>query len=72
MMFSLALEWLRDGMKVRRKAWKSMGTWIRISKPSEHSIVTEPFIVMRTSNDELLPWAAAHSCLLANDWEIVD
>jgi hypothetical protein len=32
---------------------------------------TRPFLAMKTANDEMVPWVAAQTDLLANDWEEV-
>jgi hypothetical protein len=69
--FDLALTALRDlKAKVCRAGWNGKGMWITIQFPDLHSKMTLPYIYMKTADDNLVPWLASQTDILANDWEI--
>jgi hypothetical protein len=39
--------------------------------PEGAKVVVRPYLVMKTVNDELVPWVASQSDLLADDWYAV-
>lgn len=69
--FEKALVFLKDGERVCRKGWNGKGMWLEIQKPDEHSKMTLPYIYMKTADDNLVPWLASQTDILANDWEIL-
>ena len=72
MSFSLALEALKKGYKVSRKNWNGKNMWIEMQLPTETSKMTLPYIYMKTVNDDLVPWLASQTDLLAEDWFFVE
>ena len=69
MSFSLALEILKDGGKVQREGWNGRGMWLKLQKPDYNSKMTLPYIYMKTADDQLVPWLASQTDLLASDWK---
>jgi len=72
MNFGQAIEKLKEGKKVARKGWNGKGMWIRIQVPTEKSKMTLPYIYMKTADDNLVPWLASQTDILAEDWKIVN
>lgn len=69
--FSRALEILKAGGRVSRVGWNGIGMWIEAQFPDEHSKMTLPYIYMKTANDQVVPWLASQTDLMAEDWEHV-
>lgn len=69
--FSVALHWLKEGKRVARSGWNGKGMWVALQRPDAHSKMSLPYIYMNTTQDDLVPWLASQSDLLANDWELV-
>jgi hypothetical protein len=72
MNFGQAIEKLKEGKKVARKGWNGKGMWIKIQVPTEKSKMTLPYIYMKTADDNLVPWLASQTDILAEDWKIVN
>ena len=70
--FSTALGGLTLGAKLRRAGWNGKGMWIAIQRPDEHSMMTLPYIYMKTADGHLVPWVASQTDILSDDWEVVD
>lgn len=72
----VAIKWMRHGERVARKGWNGKGMWLAIVPPStvdmkHHIGDMVPFVVMKTADDNLVPWLASQTDLLADDWEVV-
>lgn len=70
--FGRALEQLREGAKLTRRGWNGPGQYVKIQVPDDYSKMTLPYIYIRTTQNQLVPWIASQTDLLANDWEIVE
>lgn len=68
--FGQALTLLRANQLVRRAGWNGKGMWIALQRPDVHSKMTLPYIFMKTAQDDLVPWLANQTDLLAEDWEL--
>ena len=68
--FSEALNLLKDNQKVSRAGWNGKNMWIKLQRPTDLSKMSREYIYMKTVNDELVPWVASQTDLLANDWEL--
>ena len=71
MNFEVALVWLKDGKRCAREAWIAKGEWLKLQKPDENSLMTVPYIYMKTKQSELVPWVASQCDILANDWFLI-
>lgn len=69
--FSFALLALKNGSRVARRGWNGKGMHLELQTPDAHSKMTLPYIYMKTVQDDLVPWLASQTDLLANDWEIL-
>lgn len=80
--FTYALNALREGKKVSRSGWNGKGMWIALSTPRYdggdpgviqiYPTMTLPYIFMSTVQDDLVPWLASQTDLLADDWGIAE
>ncbi|PNE12921.1 MAG: hypothetical protein CR217_00050 [Beijerinckiaceae bacterium] len=74
MTFGEAIETLKVGDRVSRVGWsfgKGSGgekMWLRLQKPDESSDMTLPYIFMSTVSDDVVPWFASQTDMLAEDW----
>lgn len=80
--FSKALEFLKEGKRVRRSGWNGKGMWLRYVKAVSQWQMEEEFcdlhngielldfIGMKTADEKFVPWLASQTDLIANDWEI--
>ena len=69
--FSEALLNLKAGGRVMRNGWNGKGMWLEVQKPDEHSKMTLPYIYMKTATDDLVPWLASQTDILAEDWNVI-
>ncbi len=82
--FGQAIEALKKGERVARQGWNGKGMWLIYSdgfignfrEHQYHEVLTStktlPFIVMKTATNELVPWLASQTDVLAEDWVIVE
>ena len=63
-----AVEKLKDGYIVRRENWNGRNMWIELQPPGDNSKMTLPFVFVKTSQGDLVPWSCGQADLLANDW----
>ena len=72
MNFGQALELLKQEKCVSRTGWNGKGMYIKLQEPFIDSKMTLPYIYMKTACNNLVPWLASQTDILANDWEILD
>ena len=70
MTFSEALKHIKNGKKLTRKGWNGKGMFITLQTPTQKSKMTLPYIYMKTTNDEFIPWTPSQTDLLSEDWTI--
>ena len=77
--FGSAIENLKSGERVTRAGWNGKGMWLELCEPDEawdhpdgHTYRRRPYIYMKTANDELVPWVASQTDILADDWMVLD
>lgn len=68
MSFESALKLLKSGSCLTRTGWNGRGMWIAIAQPDAKSLLTLPYIYIRTANGYMVPWCPDASDLLAGDW----
>ena len=66
--FSQALMRLKNGHRVSRKGWNGKNMHIELQTPTSDSKMTLPYIFMKTADDNLVPWLASQTDILAIDW----
>jgi hypothetical protein len=84
--FGLAVEALKQGSKVTREGWNGKGMFLYYVSADyypvkmdaaksffgENSLVPyRDYIAMKTVNNDVVPWVASQSDILAHDWKIV-
>lgn len=84
--FGLAVEALKQGRRVSRRGWNGSGMFIYYVPPGAYPARTEAakdhfgsdalvpyrdYIAMKTVNEEVVPWVASQTDILATDWEVV-
>jgi len=72
MTFGQALVALKLGGKVTRTGWNGKGMWLELQVPDEHSKMSLPYIYMKTVTDDLVPWLASQTDVLAEDWMVAE
>jgi hypothetical protein len=79
--FGWAIEQLQNtGHKVRRDGWNGKGMFLflvenwdfQFASGNPLGLPIQPFIMMKTNYNELVPWVASQTDVLAEDWEIVE
>lgn len=84
MNFGEALQALKDGKKVERSGWNGKGMFLYHVPANEYPAVTEiakqtfgdtvpygAYIAMKTAQNNVVPWLASQTDLLADDYIIV-
>lgn len=67
--FGKALGLLKEGNVISRKGWNGPGQYLTLQRPDAHSMMTLPYIYITTVQEDLVPWIASQTDLLADDWE---
>lgn len=68
--FGAALLRLKAGLKVYRKGWLFVGTWIHLQRPDSGSKMGAPYLYMHVATTGVLvPWIPGQVDLLAEDWD---
>lgn len=71
MKFGEVLEMLKLGSKAQRDGWNGKGMYIELQKPDEHSKMSRPYLYMKTVDNQLVPWVASQTDILAEDWLVL-
>lgn len=69
--FGSAIKAMYGGNKVARTGWNGKGMWLALQVPDAGSKMTLPYIYMKTADDNLVPWLASQTDILAQDWIMV-
>lgn len=85
MTFGMAIEALKKGHSVARAGWNGKGMFLYYVPANSYSAQTEAarscfgekvpygaYIAMKTAQDNVVPWLASQTDLLADDWTTVD
>jgi len=74
-----AVKQMRLGFRVRRTGWNGKGMWLGIINPGEdpryprqNTDMDQPYVFIRTMQDQWVPWVCSQTDLLATDWEIAE
>ena len=83
--FGDAIHQMKLGDKVARKGWNGKGMFLYYVHENSYPAQTEAarkhfgdmvpyrdYIAMKTVNNEVVPWVASQTDMLAEDWEIVE
>ena len=70
MNFGDALAELKIGNKVARAGWNGKGMWLALQVPDANSKMSLPYIYMSTVTQDLVPWLASQTDVLADDWQL--
>jgi hypothetical protein len=86
MTFGMAVEAMKQGFKVARDGWNGKGMFVyyvqanyyQATSPAAKSFYGDnsmvpyrAYIAMKTVDNDVVPWVASQSDILANDWNIV-
>ncbi len=78
--FGEAIEHLKKGERVARQGWNGKGMWLNLINSNAYDVGSKsmhgamkllPFIAMKTVGDELVPWLASQTDVLAEDWSVL-
>lgn len=85
MNFGLAIEAMKKGKKVCRSGWNGKGMFLYHVPANSYAAQTDAafaefgelvpygaYIAMKTAQNNVVPWLASQTDMLADDWEIVD
>ncbi len=77
MEFGDALKACRFGERIARKGWNGKGMFLfyirswTYTDGKQDNYPNLPFLAMKTATNEVVPWLASQTDVLAADWEIV-
>lgn len=78
--FGLAVEVAKRGAHVARAGWNGKGMWIALipangrvifDETSGTSLPMRDYLAMKTADDQMVPWVASQTDILAEDWMVV-
>lgn len=73
--FQDALTLLKTGHRVGRSGWNGKGMYLFLIKSwtftdgEQDNLPNLPFIAMKTATNEVVPWLASQTDILAEDWQ---
>jgi hypothetical protein len=83
MNFGQVLEHLKKGYKVRRQGWNGKGMFIYYVPADDYVAKTAAarshfgdivpygaYLAMKTAQENVVPWLASQTDILAEDWEV--
>lgn len=79
--FGLAIEALKKGYRVARQGWNGKKMWLNLVNANEYELEAykyfnakslAPYIAMKTADEQLVPWLASQTDVLAEDWMVVE
>jgi hypothetical protein len=85
MTFGMAVEGIKQGLKMARRGWNGKGLFIYYVHANRYlaqsraardyfgedaMVPYRDYIAMKTVNEEVVPWVASQSDILAEDWEV--
>lgn len=79
--FGLAIEALKKGYRVARKGWNGKKMWLILVNANEYELEAykyfnakslAPYIAMKTADEQLVPWLASQTDVLAEDWMVIE
>lgn len=83
--FGTALTRLKDGKKLQRAGWNGKGMYLYHVPAQSYPAVTEiaraefgelvpygAYIAMKTAQNNVVPWLASQTDILADDWQVID
>ncbi len=65
-----AVKEMQNGERVCRSGWNGKGMYLELRVPDAHSKMTQPYVYMKTADNNLVPWLCSQTDLLAVDWQI--
>ncbi len=65
-----AIGQMRRGNAVYRKGWNGPDQYVRLQVPDAHSKMKLPYLYIRPTQGDCVPWAASQTDILADDWEV--
>jgi hypothetical protein len=75
--FGRALYFLKEGKRVARSGWNGKGMFLfylpnwNYTDGKQDNYPNLPFIAMKTAGNEVVPWLASQTDMLATDWTVV-
>lgn len=66
--FGDAIRALKNGRIVSREGWNGKNMYLNLQTPNEYSKMTLPYIYIKTATEDLVPWQASQTDMLAEDW----
>jgi len=84
--FGTALIALKEGKSVSRTGWNGKGMFLYYVPAAEYPAMTEiakaafpsgmvpygAYIAMKTAQENVVPWLASQTDVLAEDWQVID
>lgn len=70
--FGHAIEAAKGGSKIARTGWNGKGMYLKLQVPDANSKMTLPYLYMKTACNNLVPWLASQTDILANDWQVIE
>lgn len=69
--FSAALNAVIHGHRITRAGWNGRGQYVTAQRPDKHSKMTAPYLCLKNSQDDLVPWVPSQGDLFARDWAVL-
>lgn len=70
--FGEAVERMKRGFKVARDGWNGKNQWVALQVPDKNSKMTLPYMYLRTTDGNLVPWTPSQTDSVSEDWSVVE
>ena len=71
MNFESALSAMKEGKRVYREGWNGKGMYVEIQRPGKGSKESLPYLSIKTTCHNYVPWTPPSMDLLAEDWRLM-
>ena len=69
--FADALMHVMSGKRITRAGWNAGGQHVKAQFPDKLSTMPVPYLVLKNSQNEFVPWVPSQGDLFANDWALL-
>lgn len=69
--FEDTLSYLKGAGRATRAGWNGRDQFVQMQVPDKGSKMTQPYLCIRTSDGNLVPWVPSQGDLFARDWALL-
>lgn len=59
------------GQRITRAGWNGPNQWVAAQPPDKGSKMSSPYLYLKNSQNEMVPWVPSQGDLFAQDWAVL-